>query len=130
MKFIKDNWIVLSFILLTIVSEVGHLPFSKIPFKGDLCWDAPVYYFLAQLGLITFWPALVFFLLIDKQKKASKCMAFGLVVWNVKELIDELAYMANYNVNVFELNSTFWAQIVFILSIIGLSALFFSRWKY
>lgn len=57
-------------------------------------------------------------------------MAFGLVVWNVKELIDELAYMAGINTNVFEINSSFWGQLAFIITVVFFSAYGYSKWKY
>jgi hypothetical protein len=128
--FLKDNLVILGLIFFTIVSEVFHLLFVGISFNENVNLDAPVYYLTSQFGLTNFLPALIIFFFINDINKASKCMAFGLVVWNIKELVDEICYMSGINTNVFEINSSFWGQIVFILAIISFSAYGYSKWKY
>lgn len=130
MKFIKNNWIVLTLLLFTLCSELLHMLFNHIPFNCNVNWDSPVYYLTSQFGLLNFWPALVVYILIDKKNKASKSIAFGLIIWNIKELIDEVCYMIGVNSNVLEINSTFWLQLSFILTVVFFSALFFYKWKY
>lgn len=130
MKFLKHNWKILSLVFLTMLSEVFHLLFSDIPFNSKINWDAPVYYLTSQFGLLNFWPALVIFLMIPKRHKSTKCISFGLIVWNLKELTDEVCYMLHINTNVLEINKSFWGQIVFMIIVIGLSALGYARWKY
>jgi hypothetical protein len=128
--YIKDNWAVLLLVLFLLVTELLHLAFTYKPFNGNVNWNAPVYYLCAQIGLTNFLPALILFLHIDVRNKASKSIAFGIVVWNIKEVIDEIAYISWQVDNVFKIDKTFWAQLAFILIIIILSAWAYSRWKY
>lgn len=119
------------FILGTYLAEVIHLAFESVPFWDDpKNWDTPVYYLTNQIAAVTFIPAFVYFMAIDKQNKASKCLAFGLVIWNIKEIADEIAYMAGANLNVFEINWSFWGQTVFMFTVVAFSAYGYSKWKY
>jgi hypothetical protein len=132
MNYLKDNILILLLVFLTILSEVFHLLFVGIPFKGNYDLSVPVYYLTSQFGLVNFIPALVIFYLIPHQKKASKSIAFGLVIWNCKEMFDEIMYITSKGkiTDVLEINESFWMQIVFILVVIFLSGYGYARWKY
>lgn len=136
------------FIIGTYLAEVLHLAFGSVPFDKGLQfslvfkngvpvisayfdnWSNPVYYLTNQIAAVTFIPAFVYFMAIDKQNKASKCLAFGLVIWNIKEIADEIAYMIGANLNVFEINWSFWGQTVFMFTVVAFSAYGYSKWKY
>jgi hypothetical protein len=115
--------------MLTLMSEMFHLLFVNIPFNNNVNLDSPIYYIVSQFGLLTFFPAIVVFLLIDKKRKSSKAIAFGLIVWNIKELYDEVCYLAKINNNVLEFNTGLCGQIVFILVVIFGSALLYSKFR-
>lgn len=129
MKFLKNNWAVLSFVFFVILGETGHLPFADVHFRDDLNLDSPVYFLINQFAMLNFWPALIIFLYIDGRNKESKAIAFGLIMWNVKELVDEVAYLGGVNTNVFEINGSFWGQLIFIVTLVSLSAFGYYRWK-
>lgn len=147
-NFLKNNAIILIFIVGTYLAEVGHLAFEHLAFGKGLQlstiltsegfklivnfdnWSDPVYYLTNQILAVTFIPAIVYFIAIGAENKASKSMAFGLVVWNLKEIADEIGYMCGANLNVFEINASFWRQTVFMFSVVAFSAYGYSKWKY
>ena len=126
MKFLKNNWEVLILVLLAIMAEYFHLLFVNIPFNDVVNLNAPVYYLVSQFGLLTFIPSLILFRWCPKEKRASKAILLGLVLWNLKEVMDELFYILKINYNVFK---TSWGQLALILTIIMLCWIHYSRQK-
>ncbi len=130
MRFLQGNWEALILVFLTMMSEVFHLLFVNVPFWDEgINLDAPLYFFVSQFGLLNFVPSIIIFTLINPKRRASRGIMFGLILWNVKEVMDEIFYMAGTNLNVFETNSSFWGQIMLISTIVGLSYFGFTKWK-
>ena len=129
MKFLKDNILILILVFTTLLSEVFHLLFVGIPFNDNVNLDAPIYYIVSQFGLVTFIPSIVIFILIDKKKISSRAIAFGLIIWNVKEMYDECCYLAKINNNVLNFDLGLCGQIIFILIVIFGSAFLYSKFK-
>jgi len=130
MKFLKDNIIAIVLLVLTVSSEIFHLLFEGIKFDENVNFDSPVYYLINQFGALNFIPSVVVFFLISKENKASRLIIFGLIIWNIKELIDELSYICKINNNVFELNNSFCGQITFISVIALLAGIGYARWRH
>ncbi len=127
-SYITTNYKFLLLIVVLIVGEVLHLLFATVPFYDEgVNMNAPIYYLTNQIVVLVF--AIVLLTSIHKDQLAARYLTFGVMTWNIKEVLDELAYMFKINTNVFEINSTFWAQIIFILTVIGGSAYVYSKWK-
>lgn len=124
--FPKNNLEVLLLVLLAIMAEYFHLLFVNIPFNDVVNLNAPVYYLVSQFGLLTFIPSLILFKWCPKEKRASKAILFGLVLWNLKEVMDEWFYILKINYNVFK---TSWGQLALILTIIVSCWIYYSRRK-
>lgn len=117
MRFLLDNWEVLGLIILLIASETLHNLFENMYFWDEgVDLDDAVYYLVDSLKNLYF--ILILFLLIPIKYLASKTIAFGLILWNIKELSDEVFYMAGINLNVFEENNAFWGQVIMISIIV------------
>lgn len=123
----------ISLVLLLIMAETFHLLFSGIPFNERVNYNAPVYYLTAQFGLITFIPSIFIFILTPAGNKSSRCIGAGIIVWNIKELLEEIFYILKWNNEIFnplDVNSSLYGQIGFILLVIILSYFGYKRWKY
>jgi hypothetical protein len=138
-RFIKNNWIMLSLVLLLVASETLHLLFKSIPFEfhparnKQLYYNTPIYFLLNQFGAMTFIPSIFIFLLTPRIKRASRCIGFGIILWNAKELLEEIFYIFKWDYDIFDplnVNSSLWGQIAFILSVVLLGFIGFKRWKY
>jgi hypothetical protein len=136
-KFFKDNWIALTLVILTIASELIHLLFIRVPFNDNVKLDSPIYYLVNQFGGSTLIWAVFGFMLMPERKVASRLILAGLVLWNLKEMKDEVCYIlklnndAIYTVsdNNIQINDSWmWMQIAFILTIVFSS--FFGHKKY
>ena len=97
MNFLKNNWKVLILVILTIASESLHLLFVDIPFNENVNLDSPIYYIVSQFGQLTLIPSIIIFLMIPTENKSSKGIAFALVLWNLKEMRDEICYIFKIN---------------------------------
>ena len=130
MKFLEANWKALILVFFLIMGEAFHLLFEGMPFWDEgVNLDDAVYFLISQLGELTLIPAIIIFLMVPSENRSSRGITFGLVLWNLKELFDEISYMRAINLNVFEVNDSFWGQIILICTIIVLSWFGFSRWK-
>jgi len=132
-KFVKYNWIMLSLVLLLIMAETFHLLFVDIPFNDKVDLDAAVYYLTAQFGLITFIPSIYIFILTPAGNKSSRCIVAGIIIWNIKEVLEEVFYIMKWNYEIFnplDVNASVYGQIVFILALIVLGYFGYKRWKY
>ncbi len=127
MNFLKNNWEVLILVILTIMSEVFHLLFVNVPFyREGYNLDTPIYYLVSQFGLLTFVPSIIIFWLIPKSKTASSLIAFGLILWNITEMGDEISYITGNGLEVFETN---WGQFSMLCMIVFWGWLGYMKWK-
>lgn len=129
MKFLKNNIEVLILVLLTIGSECFHLLFVDIPFNENVNLDSPIYYLVSQFGQLTLIPSIIIFLMIPKINKSSKGIAFGLVLWNLKEMRDEICYIFKINNDVLIIDGGWFVQMSLLITIVLLSWYGFTRWK-
>ncbi len=128
MQFLKKNSIVLILVTLTLLNEFFHLFFEGIPFNDYCNLDDAVYYLIAGIKILLF--CIVVFILIPNEQKSKRAIAFALVLWHTKELIDEIAYMAGINNNVLLIDDSLWGQVVFMLVIIAGSMYLFTKRNY
>lgn len=114
----------------TILSETLHLLFVGMPFYDEgVNLDVPLYFLFSQIGSTSLVTSIIIFIFILKETIESKFIAFGLILWNIKEVIDEIQYIRGENFNVFEINDSFWGQIVLIHTIILLAIVGYLTWK-
>jgi len=130
-EFIKKNIIVLILVLLTIASETIHTLFVDVPFNNSVNLDSPIFFIISQFGELNFVPAVFIFLLIPKENRASKLIAWGLILWNLKELGDEINYLETKGISksVLTLDSGFWGQITLISAVIFWGFYGFIKWR-
>lgn len=123
----------LSLVLLLIMAETFHLLFLGIPFNGRVNYNAPVYYLIAQFGLVTFIPSIYIFILTPSVNKSSRCIGAGVILWNLKEVTEEIFYILKWNNEIFnplDVNASMYGQIGFILAVVILGYFAYKRWKY
>jgi len=123
----------LSLVLLLIMAETFHLLFVGILFNERVNYNAPVYYLIAQFGLITFIPSIYIFILTPAGNKSSRCIGAGIILWNCKELMEEIFYILKLNNEIFnplDVNNSLYGQIGFIIVVVILGYSGFKRWKY
>ncbi len=130
MNFLKNNWKVLILVILTISSESFHLLFVDIPFNENVNLDSPIYYIVSQFGQLTLIPSIIIFLMIPKENRSSKGIALALVLWNLKEMRDEICYIFKINNDVLIIDGEWYIQISLLISIVLLSWLGFTKWKF
>ena len=126
-EFPKDSQEVLILVILAIMAEYFHLLFVNIPFNDVVNLNAPIYYLVSQFGLLTFIPSLILFKWCPKKKRASKAILLGLVLWNLKEVMDEMFYICKINYNVLK---TEWGQVALIITIVMLCWLHYLKRRY
>jgi len=130
MKFLKSNWKVLLLVIFTIASETVHELFVNMPFYDEgVNLDSPVYFLVSQIGSTSLLSSIIVFILVLKGTVESQCIAAMLIVWNIKEVLDEVQYMIGINTNVFEMRRPWWGQITLAFTVIGLSWMIYSIWK-
>jgi hypothetical protein len=123
----------LTLAFLLVFGEVFHLLFSNIPFAENEPLSSPMYFLINQFGLINFVPSIFIFKLTPNNKKSSKCIGAGIILWNFKELLEEIFYIFKLDYNFFDplnVNSSLYGQIVFITAIILLGYYGYKKWKY
>lgn len=123
----------LSLVLLLIIAETFHLLFVNIPFNDRVNLSAPVYYLTAQFCLITFIPSIYIFILTPAINKSSRCIGAGVILWNLKEMTEEIFYILKWNNEIFnplDVNASLYGQIGFILAVVILGYFGYKRWKY
>jgi hypothetical protein len=128
MQFVLQNKLLLILVILTILGEFFHLFFEGIPFNDYSNLDDCIYYLVSRIETLSF--CIVIFILIPKEHKSKRTVAFGLIGWNIKELIDEIAYLAGINNNVLLINDSTWGQLVFMLVVVFGSMFLFTKLNY
>lgn len=128
-KFLSNNWKVLILFILIMASESLHLLFVNIPFNENVNLDSPIYYLVSQFGQLTLIPSIIIFLMISKENRASKGIAFGLILWNLKEMRDEICYIFKINNDVLIIDGGWVVQMSLLISIVLLSWFGFTKWK-
>lgn len=111
------------------ITEYLHLLFVGSKFNDTVNLDSAVFYFVFSLfgsGLIS---SVVIFLILDKQKIASKAIMCGVIFWNLIEVIENFQYLAKINRNVLFINDSSIWQIFTTFSIILLSSYGFTKFK-
>lgn len=131
--FILKNIKAIIMVIFVIISEV-IINSCKITHHATseviITWGDMLYYFFAQIGYISFLPAL--FLYWNENNSDSKGIYLGLVVWNVLEILQEINGLLKLNIEFLVKTDSYKSdilQIIFIIFTVLLMYYAHKRWN-
>jgi len=130
MNYLRINWIALTLFSTTVFCEYFLMLFAEVPFNEVVNFNAPVGYLTNAIGASTLITSLFIFILTKKEKIASRLILFGLIIWNLIEVYENICYMAKINNSVLFISGSAWFQMSFIIAVLLGSIYGFSKSKY
>lgn len=76
-----------------------------MPFKNDITWGDVAYHGVIKLGYLSLIPSIILY--FKEKNETAKTLYLGLILWNIKEILDRIYYVAENKLEIINQNLFF-----------------------